>query len=251
MTKKTYPITPAARVTMPCGEELNLTRPRSEGVMSDQELAFCRANDISLAYDPVQIGWISALAEDDFSPTFRKNERSKRSAVALMPQVNALHPQYRLRAWTEHDLSTYVDMLDDPEVWAFMPEAYPDPLTPEAAAALIELSNASNHHQVFAVLRNAKPVGQVRLLFDIDPLNPATAEISYWLGRTHWGKGIGSDIVKLFTKRCFNDNIGITKLIARVHRDNGASAAVLTKAGYMLQGHDPKDEGWTLFAKHR
>ena len=144
-----------------------------------------------------------------------------------------------------------MSLLDDPDVWTYMTEQYPDPLTEEEAAALIELSNASNHHQVFEVLRNTKPVGQVRLLFDVDPFNPATAEISYWLGREHWGKGIGSDIVHLFTKRCFADNIGITKLIARVHRDNGASSAILTKASYLLQGHDPKDQGWTLFAKHR
>jgi RimJ/RimL family protein N-acetyltransferase len=251
MKKKVYTKPDSASLTMPCGNTVDLARPRSDGIMTDQELAFCRAKGVSLAYDPVQIGWISALAEDDFSPIFRKNERTPRNAVAYKPQVNALHPQYRLRPWTSGDLPVYMSLLDDPDVWTYMTEEYPDPLTEEEAAALIELSNASNHHQVFAVLRNTKPVGQVRLLFDVDPLNPATAEISYWLGREHWGKGIGSDIVRLFTKRCFADNIGITKLIARVHRDNGASSAILTKAGYLLQGHDPKDQGWTLFAKHR
>lgn len=251
MTKDITPKRSSSLMTMPCGTELDLSRLRSEGVMSDAELAFCRENDIALAYDPVQIGWISAQAKDDFSPTYRKNERTPRSAVALKPQVNALHPQFRLRAWSLADLPVYMALLDDPAVWAYMTEPYPDPLTEEAAAALIELSNASNHHQVFAVLRNSAPIGQVRLLFDVDPKNPATAEISYWLGRAHWGKGIGSEVVKLFAKRCFADNFGINKLIARVHRDNAASANLLAKAGFVIEGRDPRRENWTIFAKPR
>ncbi|MCH9824970.1 MAG: GNAT family N-acetyltransferase [Alphaproteobacteria bacterium] len=175
MKKKVYTKPGSASLTMPCGNTVDLARPRSDGIMTDQELAFCRAKGVSLAYDPVQIGWISALAEDDFSPIFRKNERTPRNAVAYKPQVNALHPQYSLRPWSSGDLPVYMSLLDDPDVWTYMTEEYPDPLTEEEAAALIELSNASNHHQVFAVLRDAKPVGQVRLLFDVDPLNPATA----------------------------------------------------------------------------
>lgn len=85
MKKKVYTKPGSASLTMPCGNTVDLARPRSDGIMTDQELAFCRAKGVSLAYDPVQIGWISALAEDDFSPIFRKNERTPRNAVAYKP----------------------------------------------------------------------------------------------------------------------------------------------------------------------
>ena len=107
MKKKVYTKPDSASLTMPCGNKVDLARPRSDGIMTDQELAFCRAKGVSLAYDPVQIGWISALAEDDFSPIFCKNERTPRNVVAYKPQVNALHPQYSLRPWSSGDcLST-------------------------------------------------------------------------------------------------------------------------------------------------
>lgn len=112
-----------------------------------------------------------------------------------------------------------------------MPEEYPNPITRDLATALIELSNASNHHQVFAVERHDKPVGQLRLEYDVDPNDPACAEISYWLGKSYWNQGIGSEIVRLFSARCFRDNLGLTSLIARVHRDNVGSFKVLEKSG--------------------
>lgn len=215
---------------MSCGGIIDLERPRSIGVLSDEEVSFCRANDIQLSYDPMQIGWVPATAVDDFNAEVNMPPRRRaasHSAVAHKPQINALHPQYRMRAWEPYDLEVYKTLLDDPDVWRFMPEDYPDPLTDETAAALIELSNASNHHQVLAVLRDSKTVGQVRLLYDVDDTDAGIAEISYWLGRAYWGKGIGSDVVALFTDRCFADNPGITMLIARVHKENGGSAAVL------------------------
>lgn len=240
---------------MPCGTVISLDRPRSLGVLSHEEVSFCRAQGVPLAYDPMQIGWVPATVHDDFTgegftPKTARRARSH-SAIAHKPQVNALHPQYRLRGWEPSDLQTYKALLDDPAVWRYLPEAYPDPLTDETAAALIELSNASNHHQVFAVLRDSKIVGQARLLYDVDDRDPGVAEISYWLGRAHWGKGIGSDLVALFTKRSFADNPGITTLIASVHRDNAASARALQKAGYSLRGADPKNPDLRIFAQSR
>jgi RimJ/RimL family protein N-acetyltransferase len=240
---------------MTCGTEIDLTRLRSSGVLTPEEVSFCRDESIPLAYDPIQIGWVPSQVSDDFLADVRPARTMSRghshSYVAQKPHIKALHPQYNLRAWELYDLADYKALLDDPLVWRYMTEPYPDPLTDETAAALIELSNASNHHQVFAILRDSKIVGQVRLLYDVDDFDPGVAEISYWLGRAFWGKGIGTDIVSLFSKRCFADNPGITTLIARVHRDNASSAKILSKAGYENRGSDPKDGDWMILSKRR
>jgi RimJ/RimL family protein N-acetyltransferase len=202
----------------------------------------------------MQIGWLPATVDDDFgvSPQSAPKKRARnQSATAHKLQINAPHPQYALRAWEPSDLEQYRALLDDPQVWAHLPEPYPDPLTDEVATALIELSNSSNHHSVFAVLRYNRIVGQVRLLYDVDDANPSVAEISYWLGRAFWGKGIGSDVVSLFSRRCFADNPSITTLIARVHRDNKASAAVLKRAGYDLRANNTENHAWRIFSKGR
>lgn len=245
------------QLTLPCGSSLDLTRPRSEGVLSDEELAFSRQNGIALAYDPVQIGWIPAQCEDDIDvPPYETRAGwpgigQTRSAIAHKPQINARQPQYRLRAWEQSDIADYLRLLNDPQVWTYLPEAFPDPLTEDLASALIELSNASNHHQVFAVLHNAEIIGQVRLLYDVDDADPGVAEISYWLGRAHWGKGIGSQIVALFTKRCFADNPGLTSIIAKVHRDNAGSQAILRKCGYGDARPDPADSDLVILSLGR
>jgi RimJ/RimL family protein N-acetyltransferase len=222
--------------------------------LTEEEVQFCRRNRIALAYDPMQIGWLPATVDDDFgvSPQSAPKKRARnQSAIAHKPQIKAPQPQYDLRAWEPSDPEQYRALLDDLQIWAHLPEPYPDPLTDEVIAALIELSNSSNHHSVFAVLRYNRIIGQVRLLYDVDDANPGVAEISYWLGRAFWGKGIGSDLVSLFSRRCFADNPGITTLIARVQRDNEASATVLRRAGYDLRSKDTENYAWRIYAKAR
>ena len=228
-------------------------RARSAGVISAHDLAMYEADGTALTFDPMQQGWVRADCDDDltFAPavsfdTVQLKPRTKMS-VDLIP----LQPQYLLRAWGTGDLETYKALLDDPEVWRFMPEDYPNPLSDDMAMALIELSNASNHHQVFAILRDGDVVGQVRLEYDVEPDNGASAEISFWIGRAHWGKGIGRDVVKLFTKRSLRDNPWLTSLIARVHEDNVKSMKALLNAGYTVEGADKKRANWVQLRLQR
>jgi hypothetical protein len=44
-----------------------MTRDRSLGVLTHTEIDFCRQNEIPLANDPMQIGWVPATATDDFN----------------------------------------------------------------------------------------------------------------------------------------------------------------------------------------
>ena len=62
-----------------------------------------------------------------------------------------------------------------------------------------------------------------------------TAEIGYWLGEPHWGKGIATKAVEAFTEFAFS-NFEIERVQAIVYEWNSASARVLEKAGYALEG---------------
>jgi RimJ/RimL family protein N-acetyltransferase len=216
-----------------------VSRPRSAGPLSHEEAAYCRAHGIGLAYDPVHIGWVVANCVDDVDGHGARGEKP-----VFYPRSMA--PTYRFRPWTVADVAAYRALLDDPAVWAMMYEAYPNPLDEDLARDLIELSAASDHHEVLAVLRNGEIVGQVRMLFEAGPA-PKTAEFSYWFGRAHWGKGLGSAIVSIHSGQTFVQHPGLASIFAVVHPDNTASRKVLRKAGYVEEGPDSRRPGWISY----
>lgn len=197
---------------------------RSAGVLEREDFNALAAQGGEISYDPVQIGWVRSDVIDDIPVRYKPMPFGGSPGAKAAP--------YTLRHWRDSDLADYIALLDNPEIWRFMPEPYPAPLTQPHAATLIELSNISNHHEVFAVIQNRKPIGQVRLLFGAEGDANGTAELSYWLGQDHWNQGHGTRIVRLYAQRCFADHPGIAALIARVHPDNIASLRVLERAGF-------------------
>ena len=59
------------------------------------------------------------------------------------------------------------------------------------------------------------------------------AELSYWIGRVFWGKGIATAALKLFI-----EELEIRPLHARAAADNLASIRVLEKCGFTRTGTD-------------
>jgi RimJ/RimL family protein N-acetyltransferase len=59
-------------------------------------------------------------------------------------------------------------------------------------------------------------------------------EITYWLGRSYWGRGIGSAALKMFLERANPSR----PMRARVAKDNAASLRVLQKCGFRIVGED-------------
>ena len=222
------------------------SRYRSDGVLCNTGLSLCKTNGIETAFDPLQGGWIPSHAIDDVRPVRRDIPFRPRPVAPSSPGGSA----NRLRSWLVSDVARYHALLDDPALWDNMPETYPHPLTLDQAAALIEIANNSNHHQVFAILNNDLPVGQVRIEFDDDGTDARKAEISYWIGRTHWGHGIASRAVTTFASKCLDEDRNLHALTVRVKTGNAASLRVLHKAGFVEDGPD-KTQGWIRLSKTR
>lgn len=217
--------------------------PRSHGPLTAQQIEWCRANGVELAYDPAQIGWVMADAPDDLGIGV-----ADRTAP---PAYSGAMDGLQFRPWQPEDAPRFTALLDDPEVWRHLPEPYPDPLTQAQAQDLIDLSNGAPHHVVRAVAVSDVPVGQVRLAHEPGAQGGAEAEISYWLGRAHWGHGIGASMVERFTAQCFDDQPNLRSIFARVNRENTASARLLEKAGYHAEGAAPDDPDIVVFRRHR
>lgn len=216
---------------------------RSDGPLSPEQVAAYRAAGRPLAYDPVQIGWVPADVADDIDMIFKPLPGPR--YIKLKSDTGET---YALRAWRPSDIEVYHRLLDDPQMWTFMPEKYPAPLRLADAAMLIDVSRNSGHHDVRAVLHGGEPIGQVRLEFDI--AEPELAELSYWLGRPYWGKGHGRAMVRQFVDRCFADYPQLRRLTARIRPQNTASEKILVGAGFTRRRRQAAQD-WVWMDKRR
>lgn len=191
---------------------------RSKGPLPCGQAALLRAAGVPLVYDPVQIGWLPVDMVDD---------------------LDAPAPVMTMRQWQPDDVATYRALLADPVVWRFLPEGYPGEMTTADAAALIAIANDASLHEVRAVLADGVPVGQVRLVM-------GTGEVSYWLGRAHWGLGLATRALRDWTAQCRARHPGLA-FFARVHNENAASRRVAEAAGYVWQGPDAADPSFGFF----
>ena len=70
--------------------------------------------------------------------------------------------------------------------------------------------------------------------------------IGYWLGKTHWGKGIASAALAQFLTK-----IEARPVYAHVAKHNFASIRVLQKCGFQLAREDMSDDGEELVMELR
>lgn len=213
----------ASLIELPSGRQLDLRRPRWDGVLNTEEIEFCRANGIALAYDPAQIGWV--LVGSDRDAVRANAERA--NSTAGRPSADGI----TFRPWTEDDAAVHRSLLDDQAVWEHLPEDYPEPFTEETSLDLIMLANANLHHEVVAVEVDGELVGQCLIRLNRGALAPAGAEVAYWLGRAHWGQGVMSRVLPAFVERCF-DRCPVDVLYAWIKPENEASVRVAERSGF-------------------
>ena len=86
----------------------------------------------------------------------------------------------------------------------------------------------------FAIDVGGEAVGGIGFTLQPD-VGHRSAEIGYWIGQAFWGRGIATDALIAVTDHAFA-NYDICRIFAHVFDWNGASARVLEKAGYQLEG---------------
>jgi RimJ/RimL family protein N-acetyltransferase len=81
-----------------------------------------------------------------------------------------------------------------------------------------------------------RPVLAGSILLWRDPDLPGP-EVSYWLGRPFWGRGIATRALRLFLSE-----VAIRPLFGRAAADNAGSIRVLEHCGFVRSG---EDHGWS------
>lgn len=127
-----------------------------------------------------------------------------------------------LRPVHDSDLPVFFRQMNDPEALhmaAFTPE---DPADREAFEAHWARIRASEHVVVRTVLGDGDVLGSAAVYGE-----PGEREVTYWIDRAYWGKGIATAAL-----RALLAEVDERPLFARVAADNAASLRVLRRCGF-------------------
>jgi [ribosomal protein S5]-alanine N-acetyltransferase len=139
-----------------------------------------------------------------------------------------------LRKWQATDISSLVKHANDFEVSRFLTDKFPNPYTHEDGLKFLEIAtNPANH--IFAIDIGGEAVGGMGIHLQTDVMRK-NAEVGFWLGREHWGKGIASKHLPELIDYAFSKT-DIARLYARTYGNNTGSQKVLEKTGFVLEAH--------------
>lgn len=124
-----------------------------------------------------------------------------------------------------HDQRVRLDLGDE-----FLP-----PSTLYAAAGFILHMQSMRPRTCFAIAVGDQPVGGIGYRLQEGP-GRARAEIGYWVSVSWWGRGIATAALAAVTAHAFQSRAELGGLYALSLAGNRASARVLQKAGYRLEG---------------
>jgi RimJ/RimL family protein N-acetyltransferase len=139
-----------------------------------------------------------------------------------------------LRPFVPADAADLARHANDRGIWRNLRDRFPHPYGIADAEAYIAHVLAEQPPASFAITVDDRAAGSIGLTVGHD-IERFSAEIGYFLGRAHWGRGIVTEAVRLATAYAFAQ-IGMRRVFAVPFAANAASHRVLEKAGYVLEG---------------
>jgi ribosomal-protein-alanine N-acetyltransferase len=143
-------------------------------------------------------------------------------------------PGCSLRSWSADDVSSLVANANDRAVWRNLTDMFPHPYTEDDAKTWIVLANEDGPSVHLAIEVSGQAVGGMGALAG-NGIAVKTAQFGYWLGRSHWGKGLATAAASAMRRYLLRDD-RFARLEAPVFAWNPASMRVLEKAGFIREG---------------
>ena len=139
-----------------------------------------------------------------------------------------------LRDWREEDAPAVARYADNRKVWLCLRDRFPHPYRLEHAQEFIRRARAAAPPTLFAITTPTEAIGSIGLSLGQD-VHRYTAELGYWLAEPYWGRGIVTRAVQAMVEYAFG-RLGLQRIHAEPFAGNPASARVLEKAGFLLEG---------------
>ena len=135
-------------------------------------------------------------------------------------------PEIKLRGVRADDANEVTLLLQGDTRLAWQTAAIPIPYTLASAHHFLSIANSQG---ISAITVSGELVGMAGLCSSGE-----LAEIGYWVGRTHWGRGYATRAVSLLIAEARRR--ATSALIAEVFPENSASMRVLAKNGFERMG---------------
>ncbi len=139
-----------------------------------------------------------------------------------------------IRSYRPDDAEALVRYANNRNVSRHLRDRFPHPYTPRAADGWLRHVAAQDPETSFAIATAEELIGGIGLELG-DDVYRRSAEIGFWLGEPYWGRGIATAVVSAFTAWAL-EQFDLLRIWGCVFEDNPASARVLEKAGYTLEG---------------
>lgn len=139
-----------------------------------------------------------------------------------------------LRRWRADDLEALLRHADDPAVVRGLSHRFPSPYTRADGEAFLAGRVVDLNDPVFAIEIDGAACGGIGARPGVGE-RARSAELGYWLGQAHWGHGLMTRAVALYTDWVF-DALRLHRLQATVLDFNAGSARVLDRNGFLEEG---------------
>ncbi|MEK9659953.1 MAG: GNAT family protein [Chloroflexota bacterium] len=139
-----------------------------------------------------------------------------------------------VRDWERDDAPALARHADDPAIARWLRDTFPSPYSLGDARRWISAAIKTDPRTSFAIALDGESIGAISVELGTDVYR-LSAEVGYWVGQAHWGKGVATRALMTFTPWAF-EAYGLERVWAGVFAANAASARVLEKAGYALEG---------------
>ena len=151
-----------------------------------------------------------------------------------MDSVHVCGGGFVLRPWEAQDLESLVMHANDPQVPLGLSDLFPHPYTREHGQAFLNGEVVDLSEPVRAIVVDGQACGGIALRLGQGE-RAGTAELGYWLGRSHWGRGLMTAVVGRFLE-VMVPALDLHRIGACVLDSNPASARVLEKNGFVAEG---------------
>ncbi len=139
-----------------------------------------------------------------------------------------------LRPFRATDKTALAKHADNKKISDNLRDRFPHPYTEEDAEWFINFVLEDNDQvKHFVIEINGEAAGAIGLTPDEDIFR-LNAEIGYWLGEEHWGKGIITAVIKATVKYAF-ENLGVKRIYATPFVTTIGSSRALEKAGFIKE----------------
>ena len=139
-----------------------------------------------------------------------------------------------IRNWQISDAQALAAVANNRNVWNSIRNEFPSPYTVMDALAWIKHANEEKPVANFAIEIGHVVAGNISCMWHKD-VYAKTVEVGYFIGENYWGKGIASAAVALMLE-AIKKNKEIVRIEAKIFGGNGASARVLEKNNFVLEG---------------